>query len=1682
MKRMTHLCIGLGFLCTTAYGQITIETVAASDTTNTNYVQTMEDVFENVDLSLVPSGTLYERGISYIDFSSFTGSSDSVRSHIFSFSLAYASLTTMTVDSSIVLPDPITYRSALDTITSESAVILLAALHREYHTVSETAIDDSLFTVSGQNLADVPGRTESAYVKHEVFMIAPAVDYVNSNNCKLRLDSSLFFSNTGKTIASIELSTTGGSSYQNMTLGGDITIGSLSGGTTTVTIRMTYTDASVYYSSFDIRMKASSFTGELDTIPDFTHHIDALYSANPWDGVNGGDINVYLACGHDRIEKPFIWAEAYNPEVGAIPAGLSPSDIIERLSNEQTILFGDERNLLQYLRDNGYDIIILDYDKGGDYLPRTSEFIKEALRWINTQKHSAGSNAENVVIGQSMGGVCTSLALKEMEIADEDHEVGQFIVFDSPIMGANIPLSAQACLLDMATLWVNHPSPLKPPAFLFQYVSIIEDIVDILYLPATRTMIAFQCDDIYIGGFPAPFVFQNLFGKSTNSRYNTFYTNLHTTLGGMPNNCDILTITNGSRFGALGKQPYEAGELVVQSQIDNFVVASLISGWLSNAVLGTDLSLFEADEVYGGQGMLLWQSGFYVETNTRLYAMKNEPDFTYYKNSIFVSWDILDIPIIFHTNQAKTTGGIEIDHAPGGFFGIENQGIILDEATLGPLMPQVFKMQTWCFTPTGSVLNDHGPYGETWMDDPMRSYADVEDNLDDGYLRGVKSYLSNSETPDFGTETEYNNTAHTWFTNQNTRYVLYHLVGTDIINGETNLTTGEVFNYGASDIDDDTDFESSLPVRTSSVLNHSLDVTDALLGVNTNTVIGKTPSPYFPEILGNAQGLSHFLLHIGEQCDADDPVVLTLNNDGDMVLGDGATRNASVIIQDGHTIHIQDGGVLRVRKGSTLKLMNGATLIVDDGATLIIEDEGNLITEIGSTIEYFEGAETQLNGHSANMSLGGILHLNENADFHPTHVGVSSGNIVVRNPDGLIDAEPGSRFTLIGDNALDPLLTIYEGARLLAPADLELLSISHCAVAIRTLDYYPIQSFAPFHSFGTTYSLQSNLTELNFKAQIRLHNNSHISNSSFDNIILHAEEVTPTDGVFLRIHSTDFTADYEKSLVMCKILGGNVNMRFCNFHDFEGAALSMDDATRSSVIEYTTFEPDNGDYSLCIADRSSTETTVRYSTFSNSRGGVAKRTGKLTLKCNIFNNMGRSGVFVGSGAYLDMASTSNAGYNVFNNMDEYNVDAINAQSMLFRNGYNYFDEVSGAPTIHGTLQIGAYVTTYLLGQKNRWNVSNLEPDATKFDLENVETGNTIIMYAANPENANCGVKDPSEPVVDGGGAGTFLPVISFSGTTEVLRLDSAISFAQEKTKLWDETGSDLVALERFHDILTYPYSAQDLSNDTTLWYRDYAYQIMKSTLYNALGDSTIRHEHNNGQFSTEVDYYVDVLNELTKDSLAVSHTAYQRRFAYELDKAQLFRSFGHTATALAILDNIDWCDLDAPEQQSLNEWRFAYQEAHTKQLIGMDAYLRDTVYTDSSLFEKPLDRIIDTISFGSTITSMTSVQYRGCAPSSQSHTTENNNQPETLIERALASLRVYPNPTQGMARIEFTLPGASNGELIVHSLDGKRILSMPLSSGQNTHIIDLTFAQCGTYLYTLMIDGAPAHHGKLVKH
>ncbi|TNE29549.1 MAG: T9SS type A sorting domain-containing protein [Bacteroidetes bacterium] len=104
---------------------------------------------------------------------------------------------------------------------------------------------------------------------------------------------------------------------------------------------------------------------------------------------------------------------------------------------------------LDSLTAEDYDVIMLDFEHGSDYMQRNGLLMMELINQINA--HKVG-NEENVIVGFSMGGQVARYALTYMEHHQIPHCTRAFISFDSPWNGAHIPLGMQSALMYMANV------------------------------------------------------------------------------------------------------------------------------------------------------------------------------------------------------------------------------------------------------------------------------------------------------------------------------------------------------------------------------------------------------------------------------------------------------------------------------------------------------------------------------------------------------------------------------------------------------------------------------------------------------------------------------------------------------------------------------------------------------------------------------------------------------------------------------------------------------------------------------------------------------------------------------------------------------------------------------------------------------------------------------------------------------------------------------------------------------------------------------------------------------------------------------------------------------------------------------------------------------------------------------
>ncbi len=205
-------------------------------------------------------------------------------------------------------------------------------------------------------------------------------------------------------------------------------------------------EVQVNYSSLDIKkllFKLVTTTGTIATystltiVPDgsFTHtEFKPLVTTLPGGGIKEGLYSIDLSC-DGVLDKPFIIVE-----------GFDPLNKIDSIDSQQKYF---EAGLLSYLLEYGYDIIGLQFKDNNDSLQNNAQVVKKLIETLNQEKQG---HFENIIIGESNGGLNSRIALAEMEAQNIDHEVGLYISFDSPQAGANIPLGIQEFGFDSQNL------------------------------------------------------------------------------------------------------------------------------------------------------------------------------------------------------------------------------------------------------------------------------------------------------------------------------------------------------------------------------------------------------------------------------------------------------------------------------------------------------------------------------------------------------------------------------------------------------------------------------------------------------------------------------------------------------------------------------------------------------------------------------------------------------------------------------------------------------------------------------------------------------------------------------------------------------------------------------------------------------------------------------------------------------------------------------------------------------------------------------------------------------------------------------------------------------------------------------------------------------------------------------
>ena len=555
----------------------------AQDEINTEFINRINYVFSPVEKNRVPNGLLLDYAMEFADVKSYNGVlTDSNKVNAGLLRDIYTTIAMSAIHSNaggLYSPDSV---DSIWQLQRQPDIITLSGLYYNYSRLRDDAVNAGLITVSNDQLYDryVNGVWQNPYQTETVFAMSPPLHAYSGKSFQVILPSNLWLTNNAPSISSIAVDFNDGAGYRTITIGQAINISYADTGRKTWTFRLTLTNNTNLYSHTEMQIELEpnkyGSAGGVST-NSFARPGGPVFltADNAHNGEAGqGWITVDYANADLRLRRPLIVVEGFDPGhllASELQFGYSTFNTFTRqLDNPQGF-----SQLTQLLRGSTqqYDIIYVDWARGTDFLQRNALLLERVIRWVNEQKAIDGSVEPNVVLGQSMGGVISRWALRDMENRGLNHQTRLFISWDAPQQGANVPVAYQHLVRHANSLFVQSAIP-----FLLggnNTIRIVKNTLNLIDVPAARQMLMNRA-------------LSN--GQIDNSDHNAWQLELRNL--GYPVQSRNIAVSNGSECGVgQGFQPY-ADLINVNGRANTRFLSELalgtgagFNGWLYTSLL-----------------------------------------------------------------------------------------------------------------------------------------------------------------------------------------------------------------------------------------------------------------------------------------------------------------------------------------------------------------------------------------------------------------------------------------------------------------------------------------------------------------------------------------------------------------------------------------------------------------------------------------------------------------------------------------------------------------------------------------------------------------------------------------------------------------------------------------------------------------------------------------------------------------------------------------------------------------------------------------------------------------------------------------------------------------------------------------------------------------------------------------
>ncbi len=1637
MKKLT-LFVGIFLLSLIARGQNDPNRIVTE--TNPDLSDDVAYLLQNLDFSGISSGILLERGFPMRNPAPYDGTqtADTLWNYADWFML-YGTLVTSVVDSTKRIGTTSDWKPETDSLY-KAGTIPIMAMHLDYHKFIADSIQFSnLIYEQGGQLYDYPNQSTSPYEADEVFSFATKRSTLNN---KLSWDflfkNDFFITNTGKTVSSVQVDFDNGQGYTTITLGNPLKVSWTTYGAKYLKLKISYSDATIYYATSLLKL-GGTFTPKYNSAPDFSHRIE-----HPVYSDYGATLNISYGCGNDKLVKPFIFVEGFNPEFFENDY----EGLIKNIGDYEEF-YPTAYQFLDDLNANGYDIVYVDFDRGTGDLIENAKNVENAIKWVNEKKAENSSSLPNIVTGYSMGGVIARLALTGLEDEGYDHETSYYVSVDAPHLGANLPRSIIESALDVYNLTYNTFQ-------VGQDIPKLEAMIELLYSPAARQMLIYG-----VGPYDHAALKDELDAR------------------GMPaNTIQNIAVSKGNGIGA--NQGFGSLDDLVNIDIDIWHVGSCINP-LHNLSYLEDVAL----HLVGG---IAYFAGFRLNIEVDI---KAGPSYTSTPFKIYERKIRIKIPTVINIGPSsllvKTSHKYFYDGAPGGSFGFSSFNLpaigfgdsddIIEDLMSGAFSPCVDLHATqFCFLPAVSALNI-----ESMLEtpsaaiDPVAIVANNKTPFDKAYILDPSKYPTPSTAP--------TNESHLSFTPSNL-FPYSEILSPDFNAVNDNPTVhGYTFNFGLAQVGNEV-------METTDRIEHPLTVSgissaNGALWVNRDDNLENVNDNNNPISTSN-----HFSVELRKSCDGNYGRV-TVESLGSIVIGEDDLKTADVVVRDNCWIKMNDG-FIEVRDGSKLIIEDGAELRLN-GGLLRVQDGGEVIIKAGGKLIYEDGAQIELNGNDAVLALGGLTRIGNDATFTFTYQGNESGYIRM-----LSEGYWGQRFSvgtdaefrLEGENAADLILYMEESADFWeytggVPGE---TSSSH------KFDYVQFKKGKIIMEDDARIVLINDARFINTRVEpfdnvhpprgITTYTFCDIRSSSLNRINIDAKlNVFESGALYLT------TSDFDYSLI--KVRGYGTRVRDCLF---EHSNIQIDQSSISNTVQESLFRYDSG-----ISDLSSTELFIYKTEFFHNEYPVYKELGRVTAKCSDFTDNDYA-IYAANFGEVNLSSLYNGGYNYFDDND-YNVYLSLAYGIIMEDGYNQFYD-GNIMNVEGTLDIPHNPCPKVINANNNiWTplsdtsvpyVDLAHPDEAEFNvtIESFPGGPNNQIYCHIPfhfgtvaQIAYCGEfddprdpKDPEEGPKSDSESVSF-PFIYSPTYFDSIPFDIALRQAAATTTVSDTlTGDDLLAADMYYELLELAV-LDSIPNDSIAgliegmkWRGLGNY---KATIERLFAYGVITKVENQSIFNPTVENYVSVLMAFT-DSVK-TQANYKPQFGLELMKASLFKTIGKKNEALHILQNMNYCDQDSIQKLILEAQIQNITFDLLAETYGADMYLADSITfeLDSSIYQIPLESYIDTTGFGSYIEGPNSIYYSSCndAFRQKSFGASNGND---------LKFNVYPNPTRTKLEVQIldtSVDMEAGFTFVLIDFTGKTMFSQRIVSIHST--MNLPKLASALYFYQIQSKGKLVEQGKI---